>query len=716
VVPPDEQTLGDDRDALLVLAAFRQRRCDVALRKLLPPYLPASANPDTSAWERIEALLARHTPTLVRRVEGGEYWMARGARDRIYEIGLKGLADGHDASGEVIRRLALLIRIHRDISCYYVEDLYAASQDPCALFEHVYHQVAALRFLAKLQKRVDGPELGEIPRPAWSAACELLGFSPEQDRKALRSWLIDQRMDRVLALRRMFEREREVFRSRVSADSLIDWIDAICGSDIALFQRAGEAEIARQCGLLARLLEDMKGDALREKMDYPACIEHRLRQIGDLFPSYRPFRDTAALWAGHEALCQGLREKPRPCADERNDHFFRLVDYVSDLWLCHRKIGQDEPRRQAREVAECLYRTIIHEASYEARALFEVLCARQFADDLLMAASPWDWALRLPGSEADQRKKYQTSKDAEEAIRRCNDGLSALERSSDALYPRYKSYFHSLKGRAYYLLGRFTNALRELDLARSGLTLAAPADRESLAVTLLRLSECLMSRADCILAEAPDEKVTLASRRALRRLARAEHTLDQAENALVGARQNLHWWACLYQLRAQLQVERLLVHTLFPPGSAGALGADRFNVRLVHALNRGLRAIRQGLDVVLPEKGRDSLHEEHFYRLWVELTACGAYLRSMTLASETWNASTETDLWQRWMRMNTAIGLEELTTDRVKSAGQKAWTWDGQAASGLAARRIVQGRICDLVAGGMIEALKSAFRGEAGGT
>lgn len=91
--------------------------------------------------------------------------------------------------------------------------------------------------------------------------------------------------------------------------------------------------------------------------------------------------------------------------------------------------------------------------------------------------------------------------------------------------------------------------------------------------------------------------------RARRRLDRARDVLDQAEDMLTDARRNVKWWACLYQLRAQLHVELFLLQvTEIWPSEEWKGEKRRFIARTVNQLESGLRAIRQGLDVVLPPK------------------------------------------------------------------------------------------------------------------
>lgn len=76
--------------------------------------------------------------------------------------------------------------------------------------------------------------------------------------------------------------------------------------------------------------------------------------------------------------------------------------------------------------------------------------------------------------------------------------------------------------------------------------------------------------------------------RARRRLDRARDVLDQAEDMLTDARRNVKWWACLYQLRAQLHVELFLLQvTEIWPSEEWKGEKRRFIARTVNQLESG---------------------------------------------------------------------------------------------------------------------------------
>jgi hypothetical protein len=722
---PRKEDFQGDFDALLHLAAFRRRRSQVALWKLL-------GKPGETL--KVDALLARHS-AYVRRLEGGEYWMARGMRNKIYEIGQKQISwqelfasQENDPNEVALRNLASLIDIHGKIARYHVEDLYAASQDVFALLEYVYHQVAELRYLTKLHAWLlkVGPRASEIPAEAWSDACARLGFEQPLPRPEVPMRLGDLRARRLLAFYQVFRREHEVLRSRVSSDTLINWIDWICAYDLELFQLSSRGfresqEIVGLCRDLADLLQDMKGDALREKIDYVSCIQHRVKQIAKLIDHHGKAHDVRWLLSRstRSLLRKWVERGSAESLDTWQRRWFRLVDYTSDIWLSFQWLGDLRLMTKVAILSDALYRQIEQNGrSHDERSYVRILKNRHNADYRLMRVTPWAWELRFWRDKDDDRVHWETKEAALEVQRISDEGLEALALTGeDTLYARYKSYFHSLKGQSFYLLGDFSEAFRELDISRSGLDASVPADRESLAVSLLRLAEGLMVRADRIIEKEAGDSLALATQRAQRRLSRTEHLLDNAEATLVGARQDMQWWAWLYQLRAQLEVERLLLQPFALPGCQGDLDRHRFNARIARSLQGGLRAIRQGLDVVLsrPWKRGSSrfynVYVDRFLQLWIELMTCGAYLRCMTLSGGVADQAGQDFLWIRWKALNEAAGLELLVADPVRGPVMSKGKWNMTYPAGLEARSFVQGWIRDAIDDGLAAVLKEALAG-----
>lgn len=135
------------------------------------------------------------------------------------------------------------------------------------------------------------------------------------------------------------------------------------------------------------------------------------------------------------------------------------------------------------------------------------------------------------------------------------------------------------------------------------------------------------------------------------------------------ARQNVEWWACLHQLTAQLQVERLLLQISAPSAESDDLAERRrFVAQFSQGVQAGMRSIRQGLDVVLAGEGGIPLAANfrihRLLRLWIELIVCGAYLTQRVQQSAERPPMKEEDLWSRLSSMNLACGLKVLNDAR----------------------------------------------------
>jgi hypothetical protein len=205
---------------------------------------------------------------------------------------------------------------------------------------------------------------------------------------------------------------------------------------------------------------------------------------------------------------------------------------------------------------------------------------------------------------------------------------------------------------------------------------------------------------------------------AARELDRAAEVLDRAESMLEGARQNLEWWSCLYQLRAQIQVEYLLLQMFGYQTDVPEVSS--LDPRLPHTMQAGLIAVRQGLDVLLPIHYKNRLPPPHylidrFMCIWIELSVCGLVLvrigwqaQESATGGETAETAETTRkfLWERWKSLNLTAGLDALVKDQ-DAAG--AWgllvTLDKKLGNppsyGLEARRTALSLIADAATAGI---------------
>jgi hypothetical protein len=859
LLPPSEEDLDRYREALLLVAAFRRRRSWIALRQLLPAYLPEDPGVCASPAERAANLLLHFEERgYLLRVEGGYYWMSRRLRDLIYRSGqtqtssahLRGMIAAHAAGKPVgweisLRQLTCLASIHDDLAVDYYASMFAASQEIQAFLEHLYHRVSCLRYLTKLDSL-----LLAFPA-AFAEATKRISRMLESsaDGAGERPRLSHLRLRQLRSLRKALLRERERLLSAVPADTLVRWIDWIQTQDLPRFwieicletttgsgrqnpaaarrfrealrsagappeaaetsEEAPERRILAECGELFSELDHLKGIVLRDKMDFKGCMRLRSSQIFRL-PVGLSAEEAAAAdpecgWLADPRVLSTLGEQAAalPPKDLR-----RLVGWLGDIWTSLRWRGERERAAQVRQLVERVARAAEAHPESDGNPDIDTLrirALRHRADHELMGISPWD----LRG--ASWKKIADAEERCRKAVELSGAALKTLAWAKCEGDARHNSYFHSLRGRAMYLLGELRDAHREIDLSQVGLAPSLGADREALAASLLRLAECLMVRADDVILECcrkaaprepaledlspegllcliggqirwpkyaatidlplrlrlqtaagvwlqtsakrslgweassedaayrrlkdrigedrarsaersqwsqeqiekwelewPPERIqelataqawrspesvrrlwerclsnwsvsaltdasrastselTVALARAEGRLRRAKGVLDRAEGMLTGARQNLEWWTCLYQLRAQIQIE-LLLHQITSPVEDWKGQRSQFIARFTSAIEKGLRAIRQGLDVMLPGEIEETtpgrprdIRVTRLLRMWIELMLCGGYLTRLVGRRDGKKPLSESTLWQRWDPLNRSARISRL--------------------------------------------------------
>jgi hypothetical protein len=214
------------------------------------------------------------------------------------------------------------------------------------------------------------------------------------------------------------------------------------------------------------------------------------------------------------------------------------------------------------------------------------------------------------------------------------------------------------------------------------------------------------------------------------RLATARDLLIRVESLLAHSRRKVEWWACLFQLRSQLAVERLLLllsgdlpfgpetgrpepwitsahnkedlwdevgswlknrgpkNYWCPPGWEGRLETSgvfltkdsdfqRFFIhRFQGLLRQGLMAVRQGLDILLPDdqdREKERLEKDvllnRLLRTWTELMICGVYATNMStnpqrIKEDRLRQEIQTqenrERWDQWRHLNWLSGLVTL--------------------------------------------------------
>ncbi len=174
-----ERVLSDDvlDDVEALLASFRRPMSRVAVRKLTEDYIKPyyNFNSNQAYLEYFDDLLGAYVANgFLEPIAGDLYWITPKKRDETYNaasslatskaildaVGAPQLAHtfyGHapgfetnhsaPAAAKMARQVARLTCQHKDIASYYYSDLFLASKDTSAYFEHLYHRISSIRYL-----------------------------------------------------------------------------------------------------------------------------------------------------------------------------------------------------------------------------------------------------------------------------------------------------------------------------------------------------------------------------------------------------------------------------------------------------------------------------------------------------------------------------------------------------------------------------------------
>jgi len=201
---------------------------------------------------------------------------------------------------------------------------------------------------------------------------------------------------------------------------------------------------------------------------------------------------------------------------------------------------------------------------------------------------------------------------------------------------------------------------------------------------LADLEDWEQSRFNRDLVEGEPERFADTIIAAQQRLSSAWDLLELAQRHLDDALRNLEWSSWLAQLRAEFHVQRLLLQITdgFPqdrPSESGRSTNHRGRQigTLLNDLRLGLRAIRQGLDIILPDvsvRDRAVLLKDkrlqQLLRLWLELMVCGAYRTRMIGTDSDRNGQLSVEsLWRRWTNLNALEAYARLP----RTTGVQTW-------------------------------------------
>ena len=699
---------------------------------------------EARAQRVLNALRRLHEKRWIRPSEDGCWWMERSIRNRLYERFSDPLRSKRlrTALTEINRdddskqRLAFdkLIAAH----CLLYES-YAAlarcSSDPWVIMEELYHRISAARYLTKMQLCL---------REGLLSESDLAGY---QYLRRVRPQLFGRgrldpgniatvRREQVHAIATTLLRNASLLRAGIPAPSLLSWLDWFRNRDCKLLslrhwdQSEGfvsegrlsaevaqvEANIERDVTELKRLLVRVENRAQADRMNFVATLDSAAEELGDLLAC--PPRNPDSPAGERRRAWVHWGETVAETSPITSDAAPKMAECLT-LAQMSRAFGWAGAEGGATALVDVISKAATEQSGPDSYA-YAALAHRCEADRLLINASPWD-------AKGQSLKRFialqDAARDAAEAASKGVTLLETLQQDSASSV----SYLLSLKGRALAILNRFGHAYSAFDESRAGLEDLPAHQRESRAISLLRLAECLLLRVDIALIPERDsfsrkdlsergdkrfeqlggeehatpakllkvlawqsagnwrpEALDIAEAEAKERLelartrlARTRDLLASAEKTLRRTRRRVEWWACLFQLQAQLEIESLLVMTV---GGAPSREDRPMKIsQLQQSLLTGLRAVRRGLDVLLPdldERRLEALERDRrvnrMLRLWLELMLSGADL-TLCFKSKTRLVSAD-ELWRRWEELNHTAGLWRLPESAVSRGWIENWT------------------------------------------
>ncbi len=702
-------------ETLASLCAFRRWRSLVFLPMLDRSNSSAATSSDEPIHRRIrrseeevlkvfQRTLIGSSETSVRRVllnlEGGYLWISRPFRNRLFacfEKEWNGTAC--DRYGLEALRLATLAKLQRQVARHYFRDLYQTSRDVGALREHLYHRVETVRKLRDLFIHL-GETDSVLDEAREEEVRSQLGlrearYRREEERSDLAEGVGELWLEELRALVGVIVQEREELLVRTSGSGLQTWTRALVeqldtlgpfgdGASTLRARLAGKhSEFDRWRGKLLDEVVEILLDVYRTALETPMLLAQLHEQVERLLAS-----DGRA-----PRIVREPPLRPRPPADWVDPQVFaslagsgdpaerdrapRIVDALLNAADALRRIGRGNETGAVSEAIARLFEAWPEPpsglmAERDARRHAIVRWHRLEADRVLTTVDSWD--VKVTGQRPSATRRRDSP-----AMGHVTEALELLDYLPEEDYA-VRAYLRSLLGRAHTLRREYADAYRQFDLARAGLSRrrASLAPPEALVATYLRNAEALILEAGgkCVRVQSGDRENAIAAVAA--RLAQAVDLLDHAEVLLESGRRTPEWWACLFQLRAQLHIQRILTMMLeaWSVGEPdnGAQGPGGAEVRAVHssrignatkAVRSGLEAVRRGLDVAPPA---DDRRRRRFVRLWIELLVVAIYVRAR-LWQEARQLGEERDetpprfldrTWQLWEQVNHQAGLERL--------------------------------------------------------
>jgi hypothetical protein len=501
---------------LFGLAAMRRPRSIVAIYRIAVATVSVGEKSSCTHTEIDEITNYLVKFGFLQRLEGGFFWMDHRLRDRIYGAFTKNTRTGDiqrfrnepswsddDSTLNTVRnQLCIIYRIHELLAKYYYDDVFLGSHDVVSFFEFLYHQVSTIRtatrisvmFRNVLPPAKQGDNIYDCLTVGTAFARNCMEPDPTGE------W----RLRGIRMLRNTLQRHENFTRTKLDSDTFLSWIKWLVADDLDRFSirhfgitaRKGKVEttIGREVASLKDTLRDSMANLYRNRAEFAKCINTRLHQIADsgweslqnVILRSLPSEDTTIKIEklvsvfGSKMFWSEIRSTAiRDCPEGRV-----ILKRLIDISAC---LKSEELYEEASKIlGEVKFFLRNREKSWDyVDYLFRI------ADLNLASAKPWSGMSSHVVSE---------ELDCGLVIGQCNQGIELIEelqhesRSDD--FKIYRCFFYSLKGRAMYLSGSFSDAYVELESAIAGLNVDYGRHRIAIAVSQLYLVECFMLRAN----------------------------------------------------------------------------------------------------------------------------------------------------------------------------------------------------------------------------
>lgn len=523
-------------------------------------------------------------PIVAQKHEGGSIWLYREIHEQTYNALTESIHrtdwENGEKGGE--HRLAaildgmLAISWHLLIARTYYVDIFLPTKDIKAFYEYLYHRVTAIRTMTLLIKilsetknleqvcKKDGNEniFKDYNLMEYADFIGVFSQIPQNQQESttnqgtsLQEGLIDKfkklHQNSIITLLKALERNQLVFLAQSTPETVLAWSNQFLGREVREirgedFNIELEEDTGTKIDDLEQFFTKQQFNALMAKFDFEKVTTEIDKQFKD-----KPDKCYGELF--DDEISKLFKENE---IKNRCDIFLRLTHSLlyQDYWKAYElakhineKICENE--KIPKKIKESLKQDSI---ALKGKAL---MAQWPFWKPLLDRKLPEKSKNCGSEEESDLSKIEKDSIAYEDTLR-----MIAETSESDALH---RSSAFSLRARALYLQGHFSQAHHYLDIALTGLLHERIDHRVKASTIHLVRAELLATSAekkykDC-LNKINDKSVQIAEvNTSLKKLSRASHSLSQADLLLHNLAHENIWIITLEFGKAQVQLEQML--------------------------------------------------------------------------------------------------------------------------------------------------------------